>query len=180
MKNRWSVDEKRALAAVTFPLIEMQKSYGRSMDAKIVMQGWEIKFAGKYTVEQILYALDRYTDKRDDFPSPANLIAILDPEEPKVTESQFVEAQKWQERNKNWSAYTDAAETITNYKRQNEEKKQDYKITCEKVKAIAAASVKRINEISHENNKNEEGKGQHGLHTEKSDEDSEEKEGQIS
>jgi hypothetical protein len=146
-KNGWTDDEKKALASVTFPLIEMQKAYGRQLNAKLIMQGWEIKFAGKYSIEQLLYALDKYTDKHDDFPSPANLIDILSPQEPKVTESQFIAAQKWQERNNDWSQYTEAYETISAYKRQNEEKREEFKITCEKVKQLAASSVKRINQI---------------------------------
>jgi len=136
----------------------MQKAYGREMNARIVMQGWEIKFAGRFTIEQILYALDVYTDKHDDFPSPANLIEILQPEEPKVSEAQFIAAQKWQERNNDWSAYTDAAETISRYRRQNEEKREVYQITCEKVAQLAASSVKRINQIADDNcNPNQKG-----------------------
>jgi len=150
-KNGWTPDEKRALAAVTFPLIEMQKAYGRQMNAKLVMQGWEIKFAGRFTIEQILYALDKYTDKCDDFPSPANLIEILEPEEPKVTESQFISAQKWQERNNDWSQYTEAAETISRYRRENEEKREVFQITCEKVRQLATSSVRRINQIAFDN-----------------------------
>lgn len=150
-KSGWNLDEKRALASVTFPLIEMQKAYGRQMNAKLVMQGWEIKFAGRFSIEQILYALDKYTDKHDDFPSPANLIEILEPEEPRVTEAQFIAAQKWQERNNDWSQYTEAAETISRYRRQNEEKREVFQITCEKVKQLAASSVKRINQIACDN-----------------------------
>lgn len=150
-KNGWTDDEKRALAAVTFPLIEMQKAYGRQMNAKLIMQGWQIKFAGRFSIEQLLYALDKYTDRHDDFPSPSNLIDILEPEEPRVTEAQFIAAQKWQDRNNDWSQYTDAAETISRYRRQNDEKREVFQITCEKVKQLAASSVKRINQIAFDN-----------------------------
>lgn len=118
------------------------------MDAKLLMQGWEIKFAGRYAVEQILYALDQYTDKHSDFPAPADLIAILEPEEPKITEAQYIEAQKWQKRNNNYSKYTDAAETIAAYRDQNTAKRDAYRIGCDKVRQIALASVKRINQIT--------------------------------
>ena len=146
-KNQWSVDEKKALAAVTFPLIEMQKAYGRQMNAKIVMQGWEIKFAGRFTIEQLLFALDKYTDEHDDFPSPSNLIAILDPKEPEVTTAQYIAAQDWQKRN-NYPSFSDAKDIIERYERQQYEKRENYEITCEKVKQIAAASVNRINQIA--------------------------------
>lgn len=147
-KSQWTVEEKKALAAVTFPLIEIQKPYGREMNAKLVMQRWEIKFAGRFTIEQLLFALDRYTDKHDDFPSPSNIIEILEPEEPRVTTAEFIAAQKWQERNQNWSEFTDAHDTIKRYQRQKNEEKENYKITNEKILSLAASSVKRINQIS--------------------------------
>lgn len=126
----------------------MQKAYGREMDAKLVMRGWELKFAGRYSVEQILYALDLYSDKHDDFPSPANIVSILEPEEPRVTEAQFIEAQAWQKRNKNWDQYTQAAETIRDYRRQNEERKEDFRISCNKVNTLAIECAKKMNMLS--------------------------------
>lgn len=140
--SRWTTEERQALAAVAFPLIEMQKAYGREMDAKLVMQGWEIKFSGRYSVQQIIYAIDVYSDKKDDFPSPANLIAILEPEEPRITETEFVEAQKWRERNQNWSEFTDAATVIKKYKEQQKQVREDYEIQCDKIKAIVQNTAK--------------------------------------
>lgn len=123
--------------------MEMQKQYGRKMDPKLVMQGWEIKFAGRFTVDQLLFALDVYTDKHDDFPSPNNLIAILEPEEPRVTEAQFIEAQKWQERN-GFPMFSDAKDTIERYKAQDREKRENHTVQCEKIRAIAQNSYRRL------------------------------------
>ena len=145
-RNGWTDDEKRRLCSVTFPLIEMQKQYGREIDAKLVMRGWEVKLAGRFSIDQILFALDRYTDKRDDFPTPANLINILQPEEPEITEAQFIEAQKWQERNRDYSKYSAASETIHLYKRQKEEKSREAHVTCQKVHQLAASCVKKISQ----------------------------------
>lgn len=147
--NRWTVEEKRALAAVTFPLIEMQKQYGRQLDAKLVMQGWEIKFAGRFTISQLLYAIDKYTDKNDDFPSPANLIAILEPEEPQVTTAEYIAAQDWQKRN-NYPMFSDAKSTIERYEQQQKDKREAVKCTREDVLQLAASSVKRLNSIADE------------------------------
>jgi len=151
-RSGWKADEKRALAAVTFPLIEMQKQYGRIMDPRLVMQGWEIKFAGRYAIEQLLYALNKYTDKRSDFPAPADLIAILEPEEPKVTVAEYVAAQKWQENN-GYPRYSNAYDTVKRYEAQQREARQTVESIRKDVLQLAAASVKRINQIedqSHE------------------------------
>lgn len=59
-KRGWTDDEKRNIAAVVYPLAEMQKAYGRSMNAQLVMQGWEGILAKKYNGDQIVYALEKY------------------------------------------------------------------------------------------------------------------------
>jgi len=142
-KNGWTNQEKIRLAAVTFPLIEMQKQYGQKMDPKLVMQGWEIKFAHRYTVDQLLFALDKYSDLNSDFPAPSDIVKVLNPEKPKITEAQFVAAQKWQERN-GFSEYTDAADTIKKYKEQTEEKQEIFAIECKEIQEIVSGCVKKI------------------------------------
>ena len=142
--NGWTADEKKQIAAIVFPMIEMQKQYGKKMDAKIVMRGWEIKLANRYSIQDILYALDEYTDRHDDFPTPANIIEILEPPEPRITEAQFIAAQKWQERNNNWGQYTDAAETIADYHRQNENDKNKYFQMTSEGRALLSPIVKNL------------------------------------
>lgn len=142
--NKWTTEERKIIAAVVFPIIEIQKNYGRVMDAKILMQGWEGKFANRYTVEQLLFALDQYTDKKSDFPSPADIISILEPEEPKISDAQFVSAQRWQERNNNYSEFTDAYALIKRYKEQKKEERGHFEVTNEKILRIASSSVRRF------------------------------------
>lgn len=142
-KTKWTNDEKKALAAFCFPLIEMQNQYGQQRDPKVLLKGWELKLAKRFTVEQILYAVDKYTDSNDDFPTVSDVINILEPQEPQVTEAQFVEAQKCQERN-NWPMMSDAQDTIDRYRRQQEEKREKFEIESEEIKQIVNNSVKKI------------------------------------
>ena len=151
----WTTDEKKALAAIVFPLIEMQNHYGKKMDKKIVMRGWELKLAGRFTVDQIIHALDVYTDHNDDFPTPADIIKILNPEKPRITEAQFVQACKEQERN-NFPKFSPAYMVIQEYHRQEYKKQDDHAIKCDKLLEIAKASVKPVvkepkKEIGHDN-----------------------------
>lgn len=121
----------------------MQNAYGQKREPKLVMKGWEIKLSGRFTVEQILFALDKYTDKHDDFPTPNKIIEILDPEPPRITEAEFVAAQKWQERN-GFPMFSDAKDVIDKYNAQEHKKRQDYSIQCDEVKKIVQNSVKMI------------------------------------
>lgn len=146
-RSGWATDEKKALAAVAFPLIEMQKQYGRKMDPKLVMQGWEIKFAGRFTIEQILYALDRYTDEHSDFPAPSDIVNILEPKEPEITTAQYIAAQDYQKRN-NYPMFSEAKDIIDLYEKQQGEKRENFTVQCDEIKKLAAASVNRINALT--------------------------------
>lgn len=143
-KVGWTADDRKKIASIVFPLLEIQKAYGRVLNAKLVMQGWEIILAEKYSAEQIVYALKQYALKYgDDFPTPKNLNEILDPSQPRITEAAFVEAQKYQERN-GWPMFSDAQETIDAYRAQEKEKQSLWKVDNEKLLEIAASSVKKI------------------------------------
>ena len=104
----------------------MQKQYGKKMDAKVVMKGWEIKLAGKYTVDQVLYALDQYTNQHDDFPTPANIIQILEPEKPRITQAQYIQACKEYEAG-GYNKYSDAGLLKRAYEKQEDEDSAAFK-----------------------------------------------------
>lgn len=126
----------------------MQKAYGRDFDAKLVMQGWEAILSKKYSADQICYALEKYAlEGGDDFPSPKNLNDILNPPEPRITEAEYVAAQKYQERN-NWPMMSDAQDTIDKYRKQNNEKQKQHKIECKKIQNLITQSAKMINNVN--------------------------------
>lgn len=146
-KSGWEPDEKRKIAAMVYPMLEMQKAYGRTLDPALVMQGWEAFLSDEFTADQICYALKKYAlDVGDDFPTPKNLKAILCPEKPRITEAEFVAAQKWQERN-GYPIFSEAKDVIDAYRAQEHEQRNQYKVECDKVRRIALESVKRIEQV---------------------------------
>lgn len=138
-EGEWSIEDKRKLATVVNEHVEMQKAYGRVINAKVVMRAWQRKFIQRFTVDQIIYAIDKYSDTRDDFPSPANIINILEPQEPLITEAQYVEAQKWQQRN-GYPIFSDAKDIIEKYKKQNEDNHESYKAATSEIKKLNGAN----------------------------------------
>lgn len=126
-------------------MIDLQKAYGRSFNAESVMSLWEWKLKKKrgFTVEQILYAIDVYSDKRDDFPSPANLIAILEPEEPEVSRAEYVNACQWLERN-GWPMISDAGDTKKKFEDQEKQKRTDHKSQCADIQKIVDDSSRSL------------------------------------
>lgn len=123
--NGWKAEDKKQIALIMLPLIEMQKAYGRELDMKIVMSGWEMLLADKYTADQICYALKEYALKNNDFPTPAGIIEILNPPIPEITRAEYIAALDWQKRN-GYPMFSDALDTIEKYKKQEENKRKSY------------------------------------------------------
>lgn len=127
-------------------LINGQKTYGKEYSIRDTLAYYRMKLEGRFSVNQVLHAIEIYTDKKNDVPAPADLIGILSPESPKVTEAQYVQACKWQEAN-GWPMFSEAQDLIDDYRAQNAEEKDKYKtavIENDKVKSLVQNSLKRI------------------------------------
>lgn len=82
-----------------FPLLEIQKTFGKVYDAKFLLQGWELLLASRFTGKQVAEALIQYAQNNSDFPAPANIIEILQPTVKKISEREYHQAIKDYERN---------------------------------------------------------------------------------
>ena len=121
----------------------MQKAYGKQIDLRALLKGWEFVLSKKYTVEQVIYALEKYLEQKDDIPTPANLIAILNPEKPKITTAQYIAARDNQKRN-GYPMYSSDSQIISDYETQEATVQEDFKIECKEIAQIVGNSVKRI------------------------------------
>jgi hypothetical protein len=140
----WTADEKRKIASIIYPLIETQKAYGRNLNPELIMSAWEAVLSPYYNAEQICYALIKYAKEvGDDFPSPKNIDQILNPKPPRITEAQYIEAQKWQERN-GYPMFSEAKDTIDAYLKQQQEEQEKFKTENEHLLKLAGSSVKKI------------------------------------
>tara|TARA_R110000851_G_scaffold216457_1_gene369398 strand:- start:901 stop:1287 length:387 start_codon:yes stop_codon:yes gene_type:complete len=126
-----------------FPLLEIQKMYGRKLDPDLLMTAWEAVLSKHYSVEQIIYALEKYALKHDDFPSPANINNILNPEPPPVTQAEFIAAQKTYER-EGFNKFSDAKFLIDRYEAEKTKLRADHTIQSREVAAIGRDTFKRI------------------------------------
>lgn len=104
---------------------------------------YELKLQSRYTAEQILYAVDKYTDTKNDIPAPSDIINILNPTEPKITEAQYVNACKEQERN-SFPAFSAESVIIDNYRKQNSDEQAEFKIQNEEIAGIIRKSITKM------------------------------------
>lgn len=96
------------------------KDYGRGVDLEVILQKYKIYFEKDFSVEQVIAAIHRHCERSTEIPIVADLMAILAPEEKKITQAEYVNAQKAQERN-NFPMYSAEAVLIRDYEKQQEE-----------------------------------------------------------
>lgn len=139
----WNQEDRKQIISVVLPLIEMQKAYGRTLDIKLVMSGWEMILASKYNADQICYALKEYALTKEDFPTPASINNILNPPKPEITQAEYVAAKDWQKRN-DYPIFSEALDVIKAYEEQEKSKRVNFKSNNEKLNAIAKQTAEML------------------------------------
>jgi hypothetical protein len=70
-----------------------QKAYGKQIDVDGIYSYMQRKLEKLYSVAQIINAIDVYTDRNDDIPTPSDIINIITPVK-KINQSEYIEALK--------------------------------------------------------------------------------------
>ena len=145
--NSWSKSEQESLLKVLTVLINGQKPYGKEYSVSDTFLYYKMKLDGKYTAEQIMKAVDIYTDKKNDVPAPADIIQILNPPEKQITYAEFKHALE-QHAAEGYPMFGYFGGVINDYQKQQggvsalqkalDRKAEDEKI--QKVKAILAVT----------------------------------------
>lgn len=73
-------------------LINGQKAYGKDYSVSDTFSYYKMKLDGKYSAEEILKAVDVYTDRKNDVPAPSDIIQILTPTEKQITYAEYKHA----------------------------------------------------------------------------------------
>lgn len=73
-------------------LINGQKAYGKDYSVADTFSYYKMKLEGKYSAEEILKAVDIYTDRKNDVPAPSDIIQIINPPEKQITYAEYKHA----------------------------------------------------------------------------------------
>jgi hypothetical protein len=142
--EQWTNTQIQKLIQTISVVVTQQNDYGKEVNVIDTIEYFKMKLQSRYTVDQVIYAIDIFTDRSDRIPTPADLIKILDPEQPRITEAQYVEACRYQERN-GFPSYSDAALIKKQYEDQEKDRREEAQpITDERVKGILDQSIKKI------------------------------------
>lgn len=141
-EGEWSLEDKKKLSAFVHD-VAMGQRKEKDFDIKAILRRWQRKFYGRFTVDQIIYAVDKHTDNNDWFPTINNITTILEPQEPEITPIAYMQACKEYEQS-GFNQFTDAYDIKCKYEAQNKQKQEQYKIECDKVKQIVNNSIKSL------------------------------------
>lgn len=118
MGGKWSDNEKTQLAKALGVLALIQKSYGRTVDIKPTVMAWEWVM-GDYAADSVITAMEAYMRQSSDMPAPADLIKIIDPPAPKISEYEYRQLYKQWELN-GFPKFSYEHAQIEEYRKQNE------------------------------------------------------------
>lgn len=98
-------------------MINGQKPYGKDYSVSDTFAYYKLKLDGRYTAQEILAAIDTYTDLKNDIPAPADLIQIINPPEAKITYAEYKHALE-QHAAEGYPPFGYHGQIIKDYKRQ--------------------------------------------------------------
>jgi len=142
-QGTWQNQELEQLSMALTLAYKTQTTYKEPLDLEDRVAGWKFVLEEDWTVMQVLYALHKFMKENKVMPVPADINALLKPEPPKVTQAEYIQACKEHERN-NFTAFSAEYMVIEQYKKENDEAREDYSIECDKIKEICSNSVKRL------------------------------------
>jgi hypothetical protein len=128
--NSWTTSELEELTKCLTVICNGQKAFGKDVNVRDVFAYFRMKFECRYSVEKVIWAIDSYTDKRNDIPAPSDILAILnppEPEPPRISDAAYVSAQKALERC-GWMgpSATEHEEVVARYREQQKREFSGY------------------------------------------------------
>ncbi len=142
-RNSWDDSEIDELAKALVVAYKTQNTFGVPLDISDRVAGWRFVLEGKYSVGAVLAGLSDYMENNSSMPVPADINKILSPPPVRITESEFVAAQKWQEQNY-YPMFSEAKDTIDAYKKQQHETRINQR------EQVAYSGFKQIGKIEND------------------------------
>lgn len=137
----WAKEEKAQLVKALGVVCKMQKHFGREPVLAEILAGYELILGGRYPVSLVMRGLMEYMRRKPDIPTAADIVAIIDPPQPKPSMAVYMAAQARLQRNHGvWyagrTADEEAVKVAEDFERRNlaawEEQRQALALDCEK------------------------------------------------
>lgn len=142
MAGNWTQEEKQEIVKAFTVMATIQKNYGKEIDIKATLQAWEY-ILGEYPADKVLAAMNRYMRKSSDIPAPADLIAIIDPPKPKITQAEFIHAKE-QHKLEGYPTHGYYGGIIRAYEAQEADERSPEPLTSLEGKKLIHEAMKRV------------------------------------
>jgi len=129
----WSASDQANIVKMLSVILNNQKAFGKEQSIDDTFSFFKMKLDCKYTADQVLGAIDKYTDSNADIPTPADIINILNPPKRKITQAEYIAALEYQ-KNNGYPSYSYEKYLIDDYLAQDRGAKQEPLKIAESIK----------------------------------------------
>ena len=141
--NTWQLYEIEKLSIALSITYKTQTTYKEALDLKDRVAGWKFVLEEEFNLAQVLFALKEFMKISQNMPVPADIVKILKPAPHLISESEYVQACKWQENN-GYPMFSDAKDIKDAYKKQNEHKREKIISQNKKIQELACDVSKQL------------------------------------
>ena len=121
--QQWRGGEVEDLIKALSVVCVSQNAYGSEKEYDMRVDFWVKKLEPRYSVNEVLGAMDMFTDRNNDMPVPADIINILSPEPKKITTAEFIHAkQQWELEG--FPSYSFYAIVVKDYEKQEGQERE--------------------------------------------------------
>lgn len=118
-------------------------SYGQPLNLKSRLGLWKMTLEDDYPMTQVLAALKQHCKASNTMPAPADIVALLTPQTPKITQAEFIHAKKQWEL-EGYPKYSYYAMVVKDYEKQEGEERQKPLEIAESLKLQLGYEIKKI------------------------------------
>jgi hypothetical protein len=129
--SKWSDSDKKAIAEAYTALTLILNTYGKDDLMKERLRAWQAVLEPDYTADQVCAAMMAHAKQSREMPTPADLIKIIDPPEPKITYAEYKHALE-QHALEGYPMFGYFGQVIKDYQRQQANETPSYQQILEK------------------------------------------------
>lgn len=116
----WSASDQEKIVKTLSIIINGQKAYGKDVSIEDTFAFYQLKLDGRFPADAVINALGAYTDRSNDIPAPADLISLMAPQTPRITQTEFIHAKE-QHKLEGYPEFGYYGQIIKQYERENAE-----------------------------------------------------------
>lgn len=119
--TKWNPKDEAMVARAIVAMADLQKVYGKVIDARAMLAGFKMVLEKKYTALQVTNAMAEYLERYSDMPTPADIANIISPKPRKISYQEYADAKARMKASGYYNKFSDEHDIIKEYEGQRSE-----------------------------------------------------------